>query len=565
MGDNHNQPDRYQLERELAQAEIHDVDAQCVPHHGRTSFEKHQLNEMKDMVDLAKPEHLEDAGKALWDARDAINAAADELSAHIGRIDWHGEAATAFHTWASGFVASVYTFADHVENVGSHITAASTGLASVRKSMPPRDTRLMPKSVHDFPLVTQVDGNKEYQAALTVEKHRQEAINQMNRLASYYTVTGESLKSGSVPTFGKMPEMGVPHAESTGTAPIVGGEKQAPISGLRPAPNDTGATPPHSAPVSPGPSPAETLDSGKKLHHVVTAPDPSQHVGTNIDSVSTLPPDTTKPTVPVAPPAAPSPGGGGGPIPPILTGPMPRTVGLPIGPGRIGGPRGPIPTSPRMAPPAGGSSRVGGGTGRGPLGPVERSVVPGQAEERGPVSPVGRAPGGKAPVGEAPVGRAPVGKAPVGRNVVGGTPRTVGMPVERVGGSGPTGAARTSGVIGGRPTTPPAQAVNGSKVPRGTVVGGETASPNPRAAERPGQRGVIRAPEAEGGDGQASRRPGTPPSGVVGTSSGNLPTARNGGRTSGENGPGRTSGVKQGSARADGRKPSRRQQAPETE
>ncbi|MCC5478610.1 hypothetical protein [Streptomyces barringtoniae] len=557
MGDNHNQPDRYQLERELAQAEIHDVDAQCVPHHGRTNFEKHQLNEMKDMVDLAKPEHLEDAGKALWDARDAINAAADELSAHIGRIDWHGEAATAFHTWASGFVASVYTFADHVENVGSHITAASTGLASVRKSMPPRDTRLMPKSVHDFPLVTQVDGNKEYQAALTVEKHRQEAINQMNRLASYYTVTGESLKSGSVPTFGKMPEMGVPQA--------AGGQRdgggQVPVSHAHGAAGVVGTTSHHSFSAPAGPGTAETPDSGKKLHDVVAVPDrhtgPSQPVGTDIDSVNTLPPDTTRSTTPVTPPTAPAPSGGG-PVPPVPTVPMPPTVGLPMGRGGMGGSRGPVVASPRMASPAGGSSRVGGGTGRGRIGPLEEPA--GQAGARGPVSPVGRT-----PLGEAPVSRTPVGKGPVGRSVVGGTPRSIGVPAERMGGTGPTGAARTSGVVGGRPTTPPAQTVNGSKVPRGTVVGGETASRKPRVNERPGQRGVFRMPEQESGDGQASRRPVSPPGSVVGTSDGKASAARNGVRAPGENVPNRASAAKRGSARDGDRKPSRRQQSPETE
>ncbi|MGV4988081.1 WXG100 family type VII secretion target [Streptomyces sp. NRAIS4] len=564
MGDHHVQPDRYQLERELAQTEIHDADSQCVPHHGRTNFEKHQLNDMIDMVESANPEHLEDAGKALWDARDAINAAADELSAHIGRIDWHGEAANAFHKWASGLVTNAYTLAVYVENAGSHVTAASTGLASVRKSMPPRDTRLMPKSVDDFPMVTQVAGNKDYQAALTVEGHRQEAINQMNRLASYYTVTGESLRDGQAPTFGKMPEMGVPRP-STEWLDEGSGDQTSP-SGTR-VPGG-GPVRHHSLAAPAGPDAAQNPEPVKKLHDVVTAPDRHVHtdspqpVGTDIDSVKTLPPDTVKPTAPVTPPTAPAPGGGGGgPIPPVPVGPMPPTVRLPIGPGGTGGSRGPMSTTPRMAPRAGGSSRIGGGTGRGPVGPVGRTAVPGEVEPRGPVSPVGRAPVGKAPLGEAPVGR-----GPIGRSVVGGTPRTVGVPAERVGGTGPTGAARTSGVIGGRPTTPSAQAVNGSKVPRATVVGGESASPNPRAAERPGQRGVISVPEQEGGGhGQASRRPVTPTGGVVGTSSGNASMARNGGRVSGENVAGRASAVKRGSAQNGARKSSRRQQAPETE
>ncbi|MGW1282144.1 hypothetical protein ACWD4N_00055 [Streptomyces sp. NPDC002586] len=587
MGDHNEKPDVYQPERDQAKQQIENVDvartglmggiaavnpmavAQGVSF-GRTNFENHQLNEMKDMVDSASPEHLEDAGKALWEARDAINAAAEELSGHIGRIDWHGEAATAFHTWAGNLVTNAYALGDYADNVGTHITAASTGLVSVRKSMPPRDTRLTPMGVHDFPMVTQVAGNKDYQAAVTVEKHRQEAINQMNRLASYYAVTEESLRGEQAPTFGKMPDMGVPKADPTSQAPWEGSDGGSSLPAMNAAAGDIGTTRHHSAVAPSGPQSAETLDSGKKPHDVATVPDqrpdPSQHVGTVIDSAHTLPPGTVKPTVPVTPPTSPAPGGGGGgPIPPFPTAPMPPTVEMPVGRGGAGGPRGPVVTPPRMAPPAGGSSRVGGGTARGPVGPQERPVVPGQAGARGPVPPAGRTPVGKAPLSEAPVGRATAGKASIGRNVIGGTPRTVGVPAERVGGPGPTGAARSSGVVGGKPTTPPTQAVNGSKVPRGTVVGGETASRNPRAVERPGQCGVIKASEQEVGDTQVSRRPVPPTGGVVGTSNGNVSTIRNGARASGENVPGRASTAKRRSTRDGGRKPSRRQEAPETE
>ncbi|MER6378941.1 hypothetical protein ABT274_02765 [Streptomyces sp. NPDC001127] len=586
MGDHNEKPDVYQPERDQAKQQIENVDvariglmggiaavnpmavAQGVSF-GRTNFENHQLNEMKDMVDSAIPEHLEDAGKALWEARDAINAAAEELSGHIGRIDWHGEAATAFHTWAGNLVTNAYALGDYADNVGTHITAASTGLVSVRKSMPPRDTRLTPMGVHDFPMVTQVAGNKDYQSAVTVEKHRQEAINQMNRLASYYAVTEESLRGEQAPTFGKMPDMGVPKAAGVKRDGDGGGQ----ISPLRTsgAARDSGTAHGHSVGAPAGPDAGGAPDSGKKLHDVVVAPDrhvrtePSQHVGTGIDSVNTLPPDTAKPTVPVSPPTAPAPGGGGGePIPPVPTGPMPPTVGLPFGREGAGGTRGPAMTPPRMAPPAGHSPRVGGDTGRRPVGPVGRSAVPGQAGEREPVSTVGRAPVGKASSGEAPLGRAASGKVPVSRNVVGGTPRPVGVPAERMGGAGPTSAARTSGVVGGKPTTPPAQTANGSKVPRGTVIGGETASRNPLGGERPGQRGVIRAPEQEGGDGQASRRPVTTTGSMVGTSNGGVSMARNGGRAAGENALGRGSGANRGTARDGGRKRSRRQQSPET-
>ncbi|UXY30292.1 hypothetical protein [Streptomyces sp. HUAS TT20] len=514
---------------------------------GRTNFDKHQLNDMIDMVESANPEHLETAGKSLWDARDAINDAAEELSGHIGRVDWEGEAATAFRDWANGLVTNAYSLALAAENVGTHITAAGEGLVSVRKSMPPRDDRLVAKSADSFPVVEQLDTNKEYQAALKTEGHRQEAINQMNRLASFYTVSEEGMRGQEMPVFGKMPEMGVPQAEPTRGTPINVTGQGTSSGALGGTARDTG-TPSHHAVAAPeGPGAAEHLDSGKKLHDVVTAPDrhmdtdPSQPVGTNIDSVNTLPPDTAKPATPVAP--APS-GGAGGHLPPVPIGPIPPTTGIPVGRGGSGGTRGPVVAPPRMAPPASGASRVGGGTGRTPVGPVGRPAVPGQVGARGPVSPVGRA----------PMGGGPAGKAPASRNIVGGIPRTGGLPADRMRGTGPTGAERTSGVIGGKPTTGPSRGVTGSQVPRGTVIGGENASRIPRAVERPGQRGVIRAPEQRTGGSQASRTPVSSAEGVVGTPNDRTQGSGNGGSASGTGAPGRAPVGNRGSAADRGRK-----------
>jgi len=65
---------------------------------GRTDFESYELNQMIDLVEQAQPEHLEACGAALWDARDAIKAAATELSGHIENVHWVGESGDAFRT-----------------------------------------------------------------------------------------------------------------------------------------------------------------------------------------------------------------------------------------------------------------------------------------------------------------------------------------------------------------------------------------------------------------------------------------------------------------------------------
>lgn len=565
MGDHNKQPDPHQFDRWAADQQFKQEKSamgggQCAapslnkPGGGCqvSDFEGHQLNDMVDMVKSANHEHLENAANGLWDARDAIWSAADELLEHIGRVDWQGEAATSFHSWAGDLVNHSYELGFYADNVATQVSAASMGLASVSSSMPPRDNR--PKILLPAEQAKLDPGGIQAQA---VENHRQEAITQMNRLASYYAVSEGNLRGLEEPKFGKMPDMGVP----------------APHTGAFHGPDDGGqATPAHlpaggtahqyavAAPDEPG---TNRASSGTKLNHVVLPPDqrahvdPTQHVGTNIDSVNTLPPDTVKPTVPVAPPTAPGPGGGGGgPITPFPTGPMVPTAGLPVARGGAGGVRGPVGTS-RMAVPPVEEPEGGTGTGRGPISGVRQPVVPGQAGARGPASPMGRT-----PMGQSPLGRAPAGRGLVGRSIVGGTPRTGGVPGERIGEPGPTGAARTGGVIGGRPTTPSGKGVTGSRVPRGKVIGSESAARDPHAVERPGQRGVIRGAEPEGAEAQASRRPVTP-GGAVGAPNSKASTARNGARAADEHMPERSSARRSTRDRDD--KNARRRQAPETE
>ncbi|MER6331294.1 hypothetical protein ABT298_18575 [Streptomyces sp. NPDC001034] len=565
MGDHNKQPDPHEFDRWAADQQFKQEKSamgggQCAapslnkPGGGcRVSdFENHQLNDMVDMVKSANHEHLENAANGLWDARDAIWSAADELLEHIGRIDWHGEAATSFHSWAGDLVNHTYELGFYADNVATQVSAASMGLASVSSSMPPRDNR--PKILLPAEQAKLDPGGIQAQA---VENHRQEAITQMNRLASYYAVSEGNLQGLEEPKFGKMPDMGVPEAKANGGSihGSDGGGQTTPVH--LPA---GGTARQYSAAASAGAG-YKGVELAPK-HHVVLPPDQHAHVdstqpvGTNIDSVNTLPPDTVKPTVPVAPPTAPTPGGGGGPITPFPIGPTVPTVGLPVARGGAGGVRGPVGTS-RMAVPPVEEPEGGTGTGRGPISGVRQPVVPGQAGARGSASPMGRT-----PMGQSPLGKAPVGRGPVGRSIVGGTPRTGGVPGERIGEPGPTGAARTGGVIGGRPTTPSGKGVTGSRVPRGKVIGSESAARDPHAVERPGQRGVIRGAEPEGAEAQASRRPVTP-GGAVGTPNSKAPTARNGTRAADEHTPGRSSARRSTRDRDD--KNSRRRQAPETE
>ncbi|MFI7141959.1 hypothetical protein ACIBQ5_30895 [Streptomyces massasporeus] len=523
MSEEQEHPVPHQAEREQAAAQVSVIDmvsgatgvAQLLPFgwkvprvFGKTNFEGHALNAMIDMVESAKPEDLELAGTALLNAQRAIEDAAEELEGHITRVDWEGESGEAFRKWGANLVIHARKLAAFADAAGTQVTAAATGLASVRSAMPPRDTREDPKAVADIPTPKQIESNAEYAAAVKAEKDRQEAINQMNRLASFYAVSEEIMAGQEPPTFEPMPDVGVPKPQPGYETPIITGGDVQGNGGLGTVresvvagqdPSSTVSSHSHSggttAPLKPADDSPITSDGD---------------VGTMIDSVGTLSPqENARPTTSVAPTMTGPIGGSGGTAPPFPSGTVPPAFSKPAGRtsafGGANGNRAPISAQGRTGTPSG---TVGG---RGATGPVGHANTTGQSGARG---------------GSA---------SPMGRGVSGGMPRTVGGPTsERAGGASATGAARGNGIVGGRPAAGP-QGVTGSKVPRGTVVGvdGNTGSRAP--AGLIGQRGVIGAPNPTPGarPGQTARPAAGNADGVVGTPKGRAPAGRSGGPAGG--------------------------------
>ncbi|MDQ0598513.1 hypothetical protein QF037_002858 [Streptomyces canus] len=513
-------------------------------HFGKTSFEGHDLNQMIDIVESASPELIESAGTSLIDARDAINDAANELTRSLGDVDWEGEAHGAFYKWGMDLVTTALDLAGYADTVGTQVMAASSGLASVRKAMPPRDGRSDPKSVADIPEAKRVDGNAEYSAAVKAEGDRQEAINQMYRLASFYSVSAGSMQAAEEPVFPPMPDVGVPQPPPEFGDPRTPTPGQESISSL----SNSGST--HKSTLDTGVGGAHSGDqslSHKSAGASATSPEP--HVGTEIDSVGTLPPqETVKPTH-VTPPSTAGPNttpvGSTPPFapvagPPAVRGPAGRTSGF----GGVPGTRAPASAQGR----AGGATgrTPAGRTGTSPMGSTGRAVAPGQA-------------GGRT-------------AGPMGRGVVGGVPRTGGPAAKQTGGvprgpvngmgsanPGRTGVGRTTnGVVGGKPVTGATPGANGSRVPRGAVIGGEGVPTSRVTGEKPGQRGVIGVSNAAAGTGQTSRRPVGSPDGVIGTPKGRNPGPRDGGRTPGAAGVPRGPADNQGSGERRSRRDERR-------
>ncbi|MFE4818855.1 WXG100 family type VII secretion target [Streptomyces sp. NPDC056704] len=515
-----------------------------------TDFEDHKLNAMIDLVHQANPADLEHAGETLAKASKAINEAAVELRRHLKHAgeDWQGEAGEAFQKWGEKLATHTESLATYADGAGVQVTAAATGLASVRSSMPPRDTRPTAdqKKPGQLPVPKQVEGNKEYAEAVRVEKDRQEAINQANRLASFYSVSGAELaklQKQDPPVFEAMPSVGVPpeyEAPSGGTS---GHTRHSNLSSVHQAVAGAseGSHVSHSESDSGNgrlPSAHPAVDTSVDLHRPT--------VGTEINSVGTLPPETAKPA-PVLPPStatgpsAPS----GGMLPPIGTGVVPPAFGGPVARavGLGGGAGGRTPASAQGRVTTSEGTTAGGRTGRGPAGPMGRASAVGQQGARGPVSATGRSPMGRGVTGGMPRSAGTTGSrtggTPGGR--VGGVP---GQPAARTG-PGATGAARTGGVVGGRPASEAGQRATGARVPRGTIIGGEGATGARATGEKPGQRGVIGAnsPAPGTGQGQSQRRSPGNADGVLGA-----PAGRNGARGTGAASGG--SGLGPGSAEA---------------
>ncbi|MFE3687640.1 hypothetical protein ACFXPM_31025 [Streptomyces sp. NPDC059095] len=434
---------------------------------GTTDFESHRLNELIDLVEHAKPEHLTSAGEALFAAREAIHEAAGALGKDIARVAWEGQAGNAFRDWGKNLANHASDLADFAGTAAAQISAAGTGLASVRQAMPPRDLRAEPVRATDLPAMKRVAGNAEYEAAVRVEKDRQEAINQMNRLSSFYTVSEQTLAAQQPPVFQSMPVVGVPQPE-----PGFGNE---PRESDRPTPLSPSVDRtrivhhPDERSSQPQSQVQNLADrAGRFEHQVATSASSAAFpieppTRTELNSVVAPSVPTSAPAVASQPPSVPE-------APPAVSG-LPSVLGE------------------SLMPVTGGAARALGPAGSGFREPVHSVAGPSAASGRGVATPLGRA-GGPSPNEVQGGGRAK-GEMPMARGVAGGSPRFGEMSGPRGGTTSPMAAGRGGGVVGGRPTAAsPGSAA--SRSPRGAVVGGEGAASSSQA-RRSIQRGVIGA------------------------------------------------------------------------
>ncbi|MGW0775020.1 hypothetical protein ACWD01_15505 [Streptomyces sp. NPDC002835] len=487
---------------------------------GSSSFENTDLNRMLDILDSAVPSELENAGDALQKANEALNKAAKELDEFVRKTDWTGEGATAFQEYSTGLVQHAWEVSKYANTVGAQMKVASTGLTTVRNSKPPRDSRAVEKRPQHFAEAERTPDNPEYQKAVAVEKDRQEAINLMNRLASYYAVSRGTLASQPEPQLPEGLKAAVPRP-TPGWYDPNSGEGHASSQSSRPVAPDVYST-----------SPEEAGFRGQAAHESVRSVLPPRASETSMVIDSVAPPQSPPaPTGPTTAPPVTGPTGQTNTMPPVLPGIPPNSVkSTAKATGKSGAPRipgGPNPTA------TGRTGQTHGGT--PPMGRTATGGRPG-IPGTGPTATgrSGEMMGRPTATGGGPAGRAG-GPGPTGQGPMTGRPTATGQPgVGRAGAPGAAGPrGRADGIVGGTPQRA-TTASSGSRVPRGNVIGADGPTQGRPAVARPGQAGVVGGSGAQSG--QRPARPG--PSGrggIVGASrdTGRGPRPGAGGYTTG--------------------------------
>ncbi|MGW0702457.1 hypothetical protein ACWD0A_24725 [Streptomyces sp. NPDC002867] len=483
--------------------------------YARSNFEGKQLNDLIALVENTNPADLENAGTALWNARDALKDAARELQSYVDKVDWQGESGEEFRSFGRALAGHARELAAFADVAGTQITVAGTGLASVK--MPPRDDRANKRKPGEIPPEERAANKAEYDKAVQVEKDRQEAINQMYKLASYYAVSEQNLAAEPTPKFSRALKAHVPAPDvSTHGVSRDGTASTDPVArASRENASDLA--------VSQGTDGSARTES---VGTVGSTPPPSTSV--QIDSVTLQhPPTTTPPSpTPVSPTTGPNPSPTV-PVPPVTAMPPGRDTtsraagkpGLPRTTGPSGPPVGRADTS-RTSPVTGRPGPAGRQVSQPPMG-RPGGTGPITATGKGPVTgPVTGRPGGTGPI--TPTGKGPVTGRPSGTPPLAGRADTGKT-------TGPSRAGRADGIFGGKPQNA-TNKTSGSRIPQGKVIGADVTTTGRTSGSRVGQQGVIGANPAKS-DSRPGARVAAGPNGVVGT-----PRAGRSGSSSGAGG-----------------------------
>ncbi|MGW2372734.1 WXG100 family type VII secretion target [Kitasatospora sp. NPDC001683] len=509
-----------------------------------------QHAELRALVDGTAPDMLLKRAGKLQDAGRVLTELSTALQAHLGTVNWEGQAAENFKTWVGNLYKSAAIIGQHSTTAGGAMTQAGEALSTAKVAMPQLPQYAMDKVAAyekqtvppdvESKISTMGQTPDEYMKAklgdawvtkneydgykATIQKEQQEAAKQVGNLAQAYSAATTTLNG--IPTDVTLP--GTPGEESNqyessaasngSTGSYGGTSRSARVSGgsIGGGYSSSGGTygggsvpsrdpgthwqdpsiPTHTGPVPPhggGQLPPPPQDPGSTIPPSHPS-DPVTRPGTGLDSLPTLP-DQTAPVGPGSGPVLPSGPGGTPGYPGGTDGPG----GLPGLPGS--GPMGGFPsgTGGGSVPTKGIGSVPGKAGGSVPLrtGPFGGGSVPGKTGTPG--LPSGTVFGREGAAGGGRVGGSPMGG---GMGMHPGMGGGHGVGGGGVGGSRGRGLTSTpGGTVGGRK----GPAAGGEFTPGGTGLRNRAAAAG--AAEggaRSGQNGVM-APGAGGAGGKKDR------------------------------------------------------------
>ncbi|WP_406211054.1 hypothetical protein [Streptomyces decoyicus] len=461
---------------------------------GCTNFENMSHHDLYAMV--ADGDHMQIGlmGTALVDAGKEISRITKDLEAYAKQVHWQGDGAQAFDDWTKTTAAESHKLGHYARSTGEAMVEAASALGQAK---------LMPKPPALRNFVETDPGKANGVTALTKDPAREDALAEMNRLASYYRTAQQKIAGQEAPNFraasGFVPE------------PRDAGQTLDPVTDRRPAAAVTGAG---------SATPASGHDSGGQ-HTGTSQPttdgaQQERQVGTSVDSTAPVISHQAAPHREGGTPAQP-PGGTVSPLP------------------------GPVPSGPVSRP---GTATVPERAGR-----AARGAGP-MADRRGTTSgPSGRATGEGINGGTVRRGGTTAGRPQLPTGTVMGEERGVTTPRPVGPGRAGKGMAQEGTVNPGqRLVPPPGEPMD---KPRGSVMGEERGSPA-RGLAGGGYSGNAggstgqRVPNAPG------RRMAYEPGGTMGTSPGGVVAGEEhrSGTYGSTNGRGSSGGVAQGPAAA---------------
>ncbi|MGW3041583.1 hypothetical protein ACWC9T_16440 [Kitasatospora sp. NPDC001159] len=425
---------------------------------GTTDFTHIDHAVLKGMVDGGKPADVLKRANQLQDAGRVLTDLSQALQGHLGNVSWEGPAAENFKTWVGNLYKSAAIIAQHSTTAGNAMVQAGEALSTAQSAVPkppqteidllakakaqsvymPSNVDLGGKSVDDFMFSLNpnwVSAAQANQAKATIEKEKQQAVLQMEKLAQAYSAATTTLNG--IDDNVVLP--GTPGSDATGrsdgseyggsgsSAGAYGGTARGSrtnggsyspsggnYGGATTRPRDPATSwqdpsnPTHPGPTPPyggGQLPPPPHDPGSSIPPSHPS-DPVTRPGTGLDSIPTLP-DQTLPAGPGSGPGLPS-----------------GTSGTPTYPGGPDG-RGGLPGLPGSGPIPGFPTGTGGGS--IPTKSTGGGYLPGK--------------GG---------GSVPARTVPFGGGQVPGKPGTSGLPSGTVfGREGATGGGRVGSPMGG--------------------------------------------------------------------------------------------------------------------